>query len=81
MNGGRKLSEWNKFVKKVYHEGKSKNKNYSFKQALSDASKRKREMTKKGGAMAALSPADFKGGRTRRRSMTLAGGKSRRRRH
>ena len=83
MNGGRKLSAWNIFVKKVYQEGKRKNKNYSFKQALSDASKRKGEMgkSKKGGAMATLSPANFTGGRTRRRSMAMAGGKSRRRRH
>jgi hypothetical protein len=82
MNGGRKLSAWNMFVKKVYQEGKKNNKNYSFKQALNDASKRKGEMgkSKKGGAMPALSPANFTGGRTRRRSMALAGGKSRRRR-
>jgi antirestriction protein ArdC len=45
MNGGkRKLTAWNILVKKVFAEGKSKNKNYSFKQALSDASKRKGEM-------------------------------------
>ena len=77
MNGGRKLSAWNMFVKKVYQEGKRKNKNYSFKQALNDASKRKGEMgkSKKGGAMPALTPADFTGGRTRRRSMS--NGKSR----
>ena len=87
MNGGRKLSAWNMFVKKVYHDGKRKNKNYSFKQALTDASKRKGEMgkSKKGGAMPALTPANFTGGATRRRmvsrsrSMALAGGKSRRR--
>jgi len=40
----RKLSAWNLFVKKIYQEGKSKNKNYEFKQALEDASKRKSEM-------------------------------------
>lgn len=44
MQGGRKLSSWNLFVKKIYREGKSSNSNYSFKQALSDASKRKGEM-------------------------------------
>lgn len=45
MKGGkRKLSQWNIFVKKVYSEGKSKNSNYDFKQALADASKRKSEM-------------------------------------
>ena len=45
---------WNMFVKKVFQEGKSKNKSYSFKQALKDASKRKGEMgsatKKKGGS-------------------------------
>jgi len=45
MKGGRKLSSWNLFVKKVYSEGKSSDKNYSFKQALSDASSRKSEMS------------------------------------
>ena len=44
MQGGRKLSQWNLFVKKIYSEGKKSNSNYSFKQALSDASKRKGEM-------------------------------------
>lgn len=44
MEGGkRKPSSWNLFVKKVFFEGKSKNKNYSFKQALTDASKLKSE--------------------------------------
>lgn len=44
MQGGRKLSAWNLFVKKVYSEGKSNNSNYEFKDALKDASKRKSEM-------------------------------------
>lgn len=45
MKGGkRKPSQWNMFVKKVFSQGRSKNKNYSFKEALSDASKRKGEM-------------------------------------
>jgi hypothetical protein len=79
MQGGRKLSSWNIFVKKIYQEGHSKNKDYSFKQALSDASRRKGEMgsntgmgTKKMKKMGKKSKS--------RRSMTLAGGKSRRRR-
>jgi hypothetical protein len=79
MQGGRKLSSWNIFVKKIYQEGHSKDKNYSFKQALSDASKRKGEMgsntgmgTKKMRKMGKKSKS--------RRSMSLAGGKSRRRR-
>jgi hypothetical protein len=44
MQGGRKLSAWNLFVKKIYREGKSKDSSYEFKQALEDASKRKSEM-------------------------------------
>jgi hypothetical protein len=35
---------WNLFVRKIYREGKAKNPNYEFKQALVDASKRKGEM-------------------------------------
>jgi hypothetical protein len=42
----RKLSAWNLFVMKIYKEGKAKNKNYDFKQALDDASMRKSEMGK-----------------------------------
>jgi len=38
------MSAWNDFVKKIYHEGHNKDKNYSFKQALKDASNRKGEM-------------------------------------
>jgi biopolymer transport protein ExbB/TolQ len=64
MQGGKKLSSWNLFVKKVYKEGKAKNSNYEFKQALVDASKRKSEM----GSMKNKT----------RKSMALAGGKSRR---
>jgi hypothetical protein len=44
MKGGRKASPWNMFAKKVYEEGHSKDSDYSFKQALKDASKRKGEM-------------------------------------
>jgi hypothetical protein len=38
------MSAWNDLVKKIYHEGHNKDKNYSFKQALKDASARKSEM-------------------------------------
>jgi len=38
------MTAWNDFVKKIYHEGHDKDSNYSFKQALQDASKRKGEM-------------------------------------
>ena len=37
-------SAWNMFVKKIYEEGKAKDPNSEFKNALKDASKRKSEM-------------------------------------
>jgi hypothetical protein len=40
------MTAWNDFVKKIYHEGHNKDSNYSFKQALKDASARKGEMGK-----------------------------------
>ena len=49
MKGGkRSLSAWNLFVKKVYNEGKTTNSNYKFKDALKDASRRKKEMGSSG---------------------------------
>ncbi len=72
MQGGRKLSQWNIFVKKIYQEGHSKNKDYSFKQALTDASKRKGEM----GSSSAMGTKKNKKSKSRR---SLTGGKSRRR--
>jgi len=90
MQGGRKLSSWNIFVKKIYAEGHAKDKDYSFKQALTDASKRKGEMgSSKPTAMGSKKSRKSKksrsmalagGKKTRRRSMALAGGKSKRRR-
>jgi hypothetical protein len=44
MKGGRALTPWNKFVSKVYHEGKESDPEYEFKDALKDASERKSEM-------------------------------------
>jgi len=44
MKGGKKLTEWNLFVQKVYQEGQEKDPEYEFKNALVDASKRKSEM-------------------------------------
>ena len=78
MQGGRKLSSWNIFVKKIYQEGKAKNKEYSFKQALTDASKRKGEM----GSSTTMGTKKMRKSKKSksRRSMALAGGKSRRRR-
>jgi len=37
-------SAWNLFVKKIFNEGRKKNKDYKFSDALKDASKRKSEM-------------------------------------
>ena len=73
MNGGRKPSAWNMFVKKIYHEGHKKNSNYSFKQALTDASKRKGEM----GSMGTKKTKKMNK-RHRRASIAMTGGKSRR---
>ncbi len=42
------MTAWNDFVKKIYHEGHNKDSNYSFKQALKDASASKSEMGKTG---------------------------------
>lgn len=82
MKGGkRQLSDWNLFVQKVYKEGKAKDSEYEFKQALSDASKRKSEM----GSMKSSSGRGTKKGRKSlkmsrgKRSMKVSGGKSRRR--
>lgn len=72
MKGGkRQLSQWNLFVQKVYKEGKAKDSNYEFKQALSDASKRKSEM----GSMKSR-----KVSRKSRGKRSMAGGKSRKNR-
>jgi hypothetical protein len=50
------LSEWNKFVKKIYRAGKAENSEFTFGEALKEASKRKQEM-KGGNADAAPAPA------------------------
>jgi hypothetical protein len=67
-------SQWNLFVKKIYHEGKAKNSKYEFKQALMDASKRKSEM--KNGTASNIKKHRMK---TKQRNMKISGGKSRRR--
>ena len=89
MQGGRKLSNWNLFVKKIYKEGKAKNADYAFKQALSDASKRKSEM----GAMKSPTKTEkskryrkgasiaMAGGKSKRRNVSMAGGKSKKRKY
>ena len=81
MQGGRKLSSWNIFVKKIYQEGRAKDNEYSFKQALSDASKRKGEMgSSKAVAMGTKKMRKMGKKSKSRRSVALVGGKSRRRR-
>ena len=81
-------SEWNMFVKKIYEEGKAKDKNYEFKQALKDASKRKSEMGHSSSASgvkktktAKKSRGKKSRGRSRSMSMSLMGGRKSRRRH
>ncbi len=61
-------SAWNMFVKKIYWENKKKNKNFQFKDALKEASKRKGEM----GSMGSMkkSAKKMKG----RKSMSMMGG-------
>ena len=66
MQGGRKLSSWNLFVKKIYAEGKKSDKNYSFKKALSDASRRKGEM----GSMTSSSSSSKSKKATKKRRMS-----------
>jgi hypothetical protein len=89
MNGGKRaLTPWNKFVKKVYSEGKSQNSSYSFQEALKDASKRKSEM---GSKPVAAGPVAARGTKKSRKSARrnskrsmgaqIAGTRRRRRRH
>jgi hypothetical protein len=78
----RKLSEWNIFVKKIYAEGKAKNPNYEFKQALEDASKRKSEMKHHASKSSVKKSKTAKKSRkSRHASMSMAGGRKSRRRH
>ena len=42
------MSAWNDFVKKIYWENKKKNKDFQFKDALKEASRRKGEMGSSG---------------------------------
>lgn len=80
-------SEWNMFVKKIYEEGKAKDSDYQFKQALKDASKRKSEMgdsnvksMKKSRSTSRRSKKSSSRGRRVSSSASMAGGKKSRRR-
>jgi len=77
MKGGRKLSAWNLFVKKIYREGKNQNKNYSFKQALADASNRKSEMTKSTSNVESSTMRQNKNNKTKKGKLSKKGGKTR----
>lgn len=48
-------SEWNNFVKKIYRAGKAENADFTFGEALKQASKRKHEMN--GGSSDTVTPA------------------------
>lgn len=63
------MSAWTDFVSKVYHENHKKNPNYSFKDALKEASRRKGEM---GSGVKSRSKKNRtkKGGRRRKNSST-----------
>jgi len=61
----RKLSAWNLFVQKIYKEGKAKNKNYEFKQALKDASAHKSEMKTMSSSVRKSSMTKKRGGKRR----------------
>jgi hypothetical protein len=78
-------SQWNMFVKKIYEEGKSKDANYEFKQALKDASKRKSEMGQSTSASGVKKHKKSNRRRSRAASMSasMSGGRKtrRRRRH
>jgi hypothetical protein len=65
------MTAWNDFVKKIYHEGHNKDSNYSFKQALQDASARKGEMD------SSSSPMKSKKMRKSKSKKSMKGGKSR----
>jgi hypothetical protein len=84
MKGGkRELSPWNKFVSKIYHEGKESDPEYQFKDALQDASKRKAEM---GGLVASgvkKSKKHMKGSRkgSRKGKKSMMGGTRRYKKH
>ena len=80
-------SQWNMFVKKIYEEGKSKDSNYEFKQALKDASKRKSEMGKMSSSVLKSKRKSSKSKeksidrRRKSRKMSMSCGKTRRKTH
>ena len=73
------MTAWNDFVKKIYHEGHNKDKSYSFKQALQDASKRKGEMGSS--SSSSSSKKSRKKGKKSKKKGSKCGGTRKRRRH
>jgi len=59
------MTSWTDFVSKVFKEGRVKDKNYSFKQALQDASKRKGEMSSMKSSHTSTSSKKTKGKKTK----------------
>ena len=62
------MTAWNDLVKKIYHEGHNKDKSYSFKQALQDASKRKSEMGSSSASASGPSKKSRKRGKSKKSS-------------
>ena len=75
------MTAWNDFVKKIYHEGHSSDNNYSFKQALKDASSRKNEMGKPNLAMGVKTKSAKKTKTSRKSKKSRKTKKNRSRRH
>jgi hypothetical protein len=73
------LSDWNKFVQKIYKEGKAKDPDYKPKQAFKDASRRKSEM--KHTSSTDSSVKKTKSSRSRKGGRRRKGGKTRKNRH
>ena len=71
------MTAWTDFIKKIFAEGRKKNPEYQFKDAMKEASKRKGEMgssavsptksTKKRGKSKSKSRKSKKGGKSRRK--------------
>ena len=74
-------TEWNLFVKKIFNEGRNKDKSYSFKNALQDASKRKGEMGKTGKTITHTNKKGSKSRKTKKSRKSKSQSKSKSRKH
>jgi len=68
-------SAWNEFVSKIFKEGRQKNPNYKFKDALIDASKRKSEMGQSTSSSENMMSSKSKMKRTKHKKSNKKGGK------